>query len=100
MMLNQMEKVDLVGSDIMLIPKKEQKPELLSSSKKWPQSRRNFGNACIKKAIDQILKKNYKLELENQGIRTIIAYGIAFEKRSVLVKCLRFEQGKKVACHE
>ena len=86
--------------DIMLIPKKREKPGIIVEFKKvWPQSKETLESAS-QKALDQILKKNYKLELENQGIRTIIAYGIAFEKRSVLVKCLRFEQGKEVACQE
>ena len=87
--------------DIMLIPKNKQKAGIIVEFKKgMAPIKRNIGNSLPKRALDQILKKNYKLELKNQGIRTIIAYGIAFEKRSVLVKCVRFEQDKEVACQE
>jgi Predicted AAA-ATPase/PD-(D/E)XK nuclease superfamily len=86
--------------DILVIPKKKTKTGIIVEFKKvWPQSKETLETAS-QKALDQIIKKNYTLELENLGIRTVIAYGLAFEKRAIAVKCARFEQGKEVACEE
>ncbi len=84
--------------DIMLIPKNKQKPGVIIEFKKvWSNSNETL-EATADKALNQIISLNYKQELENRGIDVIIAYGIAFEKKLVSVKCATFSKGKEVTC--
>ena len=78
--------------DIMIIPKNVRSPGIIIEFKKvWSDSKETLETAA-QKALDQILAKNYQQELTQRGVQTIIAYGIAFEKRSVFVKCMRIEK--------
>ncbi len=84
--------------DIMLIPLKKQNPGIIIEFKKiWPGSKETLEQAA-NKALDQIEQMHYAQELESRGIRSIIAYGISFKKKKLLVKCRRFEKGKIIEC--
>ena len=74
--------------DIMLIPKDKPKPGIIIEYKKvWANSGETL-ESTADNALNQIIAQNYKQELENQGIGEIIAYGIAFEKKTgVCEKC-------------
>ena len=84
--------------DIMIIPKSVRSPGIIIEFKKVRPDSKETLETAAKKALDQILAKNYQQELTQRGVQTIIAYGIAFERRSVLVKCMRIEKGIERAC--
>ena len=85
--------------DIMLIPHKKQNPGIIIEFKKiWPTSKETLEQAADK-ALDQIEQMQYAQELESRGIKSVIAYGIAFKKRKLSVACKRFENGKPVECN-
>lgn len=77
--------------DVMIIPKNIESPGTIIEFKKV-RSEETLETAT-QTALDQILAKNYQQELTHRGVQTIIAYGIAFENRSVRVKCMRIEKG-------
>ena len=85
--------------DIMIIPKNVRSPGIIIEFKKLRSDSKETLETAAKKALDQILAKNYQQELTQRGVQTIIAYGIAFERRSVLVKCMRIEKGIEQSCH-
>lgn len=82
----------------MLIPLKKQNTGIIIEFKKiWPESKETLELAA-NKALNQIEDKHYAQELEARGIQSIIAYGIAFKKKKLLVKCRRFENGAAAEC--
>ena len=82
-----------------LSPPKKQNPGIIIEFKKiWPESKETLEQAA-NKALDQIEQMHYAQELEGRGIKSIIAYGIAFKKRKLHVVCKRFESGKTVECN-
>ena len=85
--------------DIMIIPKNIHVPGIIIEFKKVWSDSKETPETVAQKALDQILLKNYKQELTNRGVHTIIAYGIAFERRTVSVKCMRLESGKELPCN-
>ena len=85
--------------DIMITPKNVHSPGIIIEFKKVRSNSKETLETAAQKALDQILAKNYRQELAQRGVQTIIAYGIAFERRSVLVKCMRIEKGIERACH-
>ncbi len=84
--------------DIMIIPKNVRSPGIIIEFKKVRPDSKETLEIAAKKALDQILAKNYQQELTQRGVQTIIAYGIAFERRSVFVKCMRIERGMAESC--
>ena len=81
--------------DIMLIPLKKQNTGIIIEFKKiWPESKETLELAA-NKALNQIEDKHYAQE---RGIQSIIAYGIAFKKKKLLVKCRRSENGAAAEC--
>ena len=84
--------------DIMIIPKNVRSPGIIIEFKKVRPGSKETLETAAKKALDQILAKNYQQELTQRGVQIIIAYGIAFEKRTVLVKCMRLEKGTEQSC--
>ncbi len=77
--------------DIMIIPKDTQKPAVVIEFKKVWKKSENGLEVAAQKALDQIIDKKYAQELYGQGIQTVIAYGIAFEGKTVCVKSCTLE---------
>lgn len=73
--------------DIMLIPKNPAQTGIIIEFKKTlaGESREE----AAQKALDQIVAKKYMQELEARNVRTIIAYGIAFEGKLICIKSLQ-----------
>ena len=69
--------------DILLTPKDPTQTGIIIELKKAP-SPDHFTKTC-QEALDQIKEKKYAHELHRQGITHIIAYGIAFFKKELLV---------------
>ena len=69
--------------DILLTPKDPTQTGIIIELKKAP-SPDHFTKTC-QEALDQIKEKKYAHELRRQGITHIIAYGIAFFKKELLI---------------
>ncbi len=83
--------------DIMIIPKdKHQSAVIIEFKKVWKKTENGL-EASAQKALDQIVEKKYAQELYDQGIRSIIAYGIAFEGKNLCVKSCTLENSQ-LAC--
>ena len=69
----------------MLIPKDPRKKGVVIEFKKvYPATDETLEHAA-KKALDQVIAKNYVQELAAKGIHDTIAYGIAFAGKKVHV---------------
>ena len=77
--------------DIMISPKEKHKPAVVIEFKKVWKKTENGLEVSAQKALDQIIEKKYAQELYDQGIQNIIAYGIAFEGKSLCVKSCTLE---------
>ena len=77
--------------DIMIIPKNKSKPAVIIEFKKVWKKTDNGLEIAAQKALDQIIEKKYAQELYDQGIQSIIAYGIAFEGKNVCVTSCTLE---------
>lgn len=71
--------------DIMLIPYDAKKAGIIMEFKKVSLDFKETLASAAKKALAQIHEKKYATELSNRKIKSIIAYGIAFQGKKVLV---------------
>ena len=84
--------------DIIIIPKDKSKPAVVIEFKKvWKKTTENALVASAQMALDQIIDKKYAQELYDQGIQSVIAYGIAFEGKNVSVLSCTLEN-PQLAC--
>ncbi len=72
--------------DIMLIPKDMTKPGYIIEFKKVSSLQQETLENTAQKALEQITEKNYAQELKKRGIKTILALGIAFKGKQILLK--------------
>ncbi|MEM7182284.1 MAG: AAA family ATPase [Spirochaetota bacterium] len=72
--------------DIMLIPKSNNDAGVIIEFKKVSYYRKETLEIAANLALEQIQDKQYESELQSLGIGTIHKYGIAFDKKDVLVK--------------
>ena len=75
--------------DIMLIPKDVSKPGIIIEFKKAAGQQEKSLELAANTALKQIEVKKYAQELRAQGVKEIIAYGIAFKGKSVAIKMQR-----------
>lgn len=75
--------------DIMLIPRKPNKPGIIIEFKKIYEYRPETLEEAADKALQQIKEKNYAAELKSRGIRNILCLGIACHGKRILVKEFR-----------
>lgn len=71
--------------DIMLIPKNKKDLGIIIEFKKVSSSDKSLEKSA-KKALDQIVEKNYAQELKDLDIKHIKFLGIAFQGKKILVK--------------
>ncbi len=69
--------------DILIAPKKPSNPSIVIEFKKAVNSEQL--EDCAKKALEQIMQKNYLQELKAKKVTTILAYGIAFSGKNLSV---------------
>ncbi len=72
--------------DIMLIPRDHSKPGILIEFKKIGAKGKESLEEMAEKALTQIKEKRYEQKLFSEGVSNIIAYGISFKGKQVLVK--------------
>lgn len=72
--------------DIMLIPKDITKPGFVIEFKKVTAFQQETLETAAQKALEQIEEKKYAHELKKRGIKTVLALGIAFKGKQVLLK--------------
>lgn len=73
--------------DIMLIPKRKDHPGIIIEFKKTLLNETR--EAAAQKALDQIIAKKYMQEFEARDVKTIIAYGVAFEGKLICIKSMQ-----------
>ena len=71
--------------DIMLIPCDLKKPGIIIEFKKVSRTLKETLQGAAQKALKQIHEKRYELELKVRNVRSVVAYGIAFEGKQLLV---------------
>ncbi len=76
--------------DIMLVPYNKTKPGIIIEFKKISTSTSETLERAADRALEQIQERNYAQQLRDLGIRHIIAYGIAFQGKKLLVKSQNF----------
>jgi len=72
--------------DVMVIPKDKSKLGIVMEFKKVNQKKKEDLETAIEAALQQIRDKNYKQELLNRGINSILEIGIAFQGKELLVR--------------
>ncbi len=73
-----------------LIPRKNNKPAIILEFKLVRKG--ETLETAAQKALDQISQKKYPRDLFDRSIEKIIAYGIAFEGRTICVKSTIMEK--------
>lgn len=73
-------------TDITLKDRKNRRAIIIET--KISKSSETMGESC-QTALNQIQNQQYAKKLEHSGFKTVTCYGIAFYKKSCLVKCLR-----------
>lgn len=76
--------------DVTLIPRKNNKPAIILEFKLVRKG--ETLETAAQKALDQISQKKYTQDLFDRSIEKIIAYGIAFEGRTIWVKSTSMEK--------
>jgi hypothetical protein len=71
--------------DVVLAPKDITKPGIIVEFKKIDKSSKKKLLTGAKEALDQIMTKNYEVDLRARGITNIIKLGIAFKGKESLV---------------
>ena len=69
----------------MLIPYDTRKAGIIMEFKKVSRTLKETLSSAAHKALKQIHEKKYAHELANRKVKSIIAYGIAFEGKKILV---------------
>lgn len=76
--------------DLTIIPRKNNKPAIILEFKIVRKG--ETLETAAQKALDQISQKKYTQDLFDRSIEKIIAYGIAFEGRTIMVKSTRIDK--------
>ncbi len=72
--------------DVMVIPKDKRKLGIVMEFKKVNQKKNEDLEIAVEAALKQIQDKNYKQELINRSIDSILEIGIAFQGKELLVR--------------
>ena len=84
--------------DVLIIPKDTNKPGVIIVFERiWSYKKAKL-EPTAQKALDRIESENYQQDFSDRGIHLIIAYGIAVEGRTVLLKCMCLENKNELAC--
>lgn len=71
--------------DVLLIPKDPSKLAIIFEFKKVNQAKENIEEAA-EEAVQQIIDKKYAVELHDRGIKQVLALGLAFLGKEVVVR--------------
>lgn len=72
--------------DVMLIPKNNQDLGIIMEFKKMGRNEKSDLDTAVTSAIEQIETKNYQQELLDRGVKHILAVGLAFRGKQVLIR--------------
>jgi len=70
--------------DIMLIPKNKILPGFVIEFKKKDDD--ETMDECVQRALEQIKEKKYATDVYTTGVKRVVGFGVALQKKEVLLK--------------